>query len=90
MSEADLHSLITERLNDQGVDPKTLDALAQQLVWRIGKGNDDGPIIVRMGFATSVSRFNDLPKLRNASDSEIEAAVRDGNVRVEWVEYRPG
>ncbi len=89
MSDAELQNLLTERLAEHDIDEKSLDSLGQHLVWRIGKVSDDGPIIVRMGFATSAALFNDLPKLKNASDSELAAAVRNGDVRVEWVEHRP-
>lgn len=67
------------------VDPAVLDALAGQLVWRIGRTGDDGPITVRVGLAGAASAFADLPKLRSASDAELRDAIDAGDVRVEWV-----
>ena len=78
-----------ERLEATGVSSEDLDALASQLLWRVGRVADDGPVTVRVGFATSASLFADLPKLRSASDAEIEQSVLDGTLRVEWVGYRP-
>lgn len=67
------------------VDPAQLDALAGQLVWRIGRTGDEGPITVRVGLASAASAFADLPKLRSASDTELRDAIDAGEVRVEWV-----
>ena len=66
-----------------------LDGLASQLLWRIGRVSDDAPVTVRVGFASSASLFEDLPRLRGTSDSDLEEAVRDGSLQVEWVGYRP-
>jgi len=66
-------------------NPDAFDALSGQLVWRIGQRDDDGPLIVRVGLASSTTRFADLPRLRNVSDQDLEAALQAGNVRVEWV-----
>ena len=76
-------------LETAGVSSEDLDALANQLLWRVGRVADDGPVTVRVGFATSASLFADLPKLRSASDAEIEESVQNGTLRVEWVGYRP-
>ena len=89
MSVSDLEQRTMERLDAAGVSAEELDALASQLLWRVGRVADDGPVIVRVGFATSASLFADLPKLRSASDAEIEQSVQDGTLRVEWVGYRP-
>lgn len=70
-------------------DPNLLEALAGQLVWRIGRLSEEAPVTVRVGLASSVALFNELPKLRNATDSEIEAAVREKTIRVEWVGRMP-
>ena len=67
------------------VDPAKLDALAGQLVWRIGRSGDEGPVTVRVGLASAASAFADLPKLRSASDAELRDAIDAGEVRVEWV-----
>lgn len=68
-----------------GVDGATLDALAGQLVWRIGRVSDEGPVTVRVGLARSTPAFADLPRLRSASEGELEEALAQGRVRVEWV-----
>ena len=73
-----------------GLSEAEVDALAGSLVWRVGRLSEDGPVTVRVGLASSVPVFNDLPKLRSASDSELSAAVQEGNVRVEWVGRAPG
>ncbi len=77
----DLDSLLAE-LN---VTEEMFDALSSQLVWRIGQRDDDGRVIVRVGFATTTSHFAGLPKLKNASDQDLEVALKEGNLRVEWV-----
>ena len=72
-----------------GVDDALLEELATNLLWRIGRVSDDGPVTVRVGLASSAGLFQDLPRLRSASDAEVEAAIADGAVRVEWVGARP-
>lgn len=67
------------------VAKETLDALAGQLVWRIGRTSEAGPVTVRIGLASSTPHFAELPKLRSASDAELEDALADDAVRVEWV-----
>lgn len=83
---------ITERvqrlLADRGLSGDALQDLAGSLLWRIGRASDDGPVTVRVGFATSAHVFAELPRLRNASEEEIEAAVQAGELRVEWVGLR--
>lgn len=69
----------------EAVDPQMLDALAGQLVWRIGRVSEEGPVTVRVGLARSTAAFADLPRLRNASDAELEEALASGHIRVEWV-----
>ncbi|MEM6430543.1 MAG: DUF3248 domain-containing protein [Deinococcota bacterium] len=78
---ADIDSLLAEL----DITPEMFEGLASQLVWRIGQRDDDGHIIVRVGFATTTSRFADLPKLKNASDQDLETALKEGDLRVEWV-----
>lgn len=63
--------------------------LASQLVWRVGRLGDDGPLTVRVGFATSAATFAELPRLKNVTDAEVEAAIQAGTIRVEWVGNRP-
>lgn len=69
----------------QAVDAALLDALAGQLVWRIGRAADDAPITVRVGLATSASAFAELPRLRSANDAEVREAIDAGTIHVEWV-----
>jgi hypothetical protein len=85
MSEADLAKLLDEAPE---AEEKWRDLLASQLVWRVGR-LDDGPLTVRLGFATSAALFANLPKLRGATDQEVEAALRTGELRVEWVGQGP-
>ena len=67
------------------VDAEALDALAGQLVWRIGRAADDAPITIRVGLATSASAFAALPRLRSAADAELREAIDAGTIHVEWV-----
>jgi hypothetical protein len=69
----------------QAIDDALLERLGGALLWRVGRTNDEGPVTVRVGFATAAPLFGDLPRLRPASDAEIAEAVADGAVRVEWV-----
>ena len=80
---------ISQSLSEAGVSARQLDELAGQLLWRIGRVSDEGPVTVRVGLASSAGSFQDLPRLRTASDSEIEAAVQESTLRVEWVGPRP-
>lgn len=64
---------------------QALDALANQLVWRIGKLDDEGDIVVRAGYATALATFAALPRLRSATDAELEAALRERRIRIEWI-----
>lgn len=66
-----------------------LDELASNLLWRIGKVSDDGPVTVRVGLASSADHFQTLPRLRSASDGEVEAAINESTLKVEWVGARP-
>ena len=65
-----------------------VDALAASLLWRIGRAYDDGPVTVRVGFASAAPLFAELPRLRPASDQEVEAALQSGDVSIEWVGSR--
>lgn len=69
--------------------PELLDELAGNLLWRIGRVADDGPVTVRVGLASSADLFQTLPRLRSASDSEVEAAINEATLKVEWVGARP-
>lgn len=81
----DAAARVRRALDDLGVAPDTLDDLAGALLWRIGRAADDGPVTVRVGFATSAGAFADLPRLRNATEEELAAAVEADDLRVEWV-----
>jgi hypothetical protein len=85
MSEADIKRALTGALSEHGLSEKSIEGLASQLLWRVGRVSDDTPVTVRVGFASGAALFADLPRLRSASDDEIEAAVEDGTLRVEWV-----
>ncbi|HKJ92423.1 MAG TPA: DUF3248 domain-containing protein [Longimicrobiales bacterium] len=89
MSEVHVQERISQSLSEAGVSARQLDELAGQLLWRIGRVSDEGPVTVRVGLASSAGLFQDLPRLRTASDSEIEAAVQESTLRVEWVGPRP-
>lgn len=94
MSESPAAGRLAELLADPalaeaGVDGAAIDGLASQLLWRIGRVSDDAPVTVRVGFASSAPLFEELPRLRGTSDGDLEEAVRDGTLRVEWVGYRP-
>ena len=68
-----------------GASDEQLEHLAGSLLWRIGRAVDDGPVTVRVGLASAAPLFAELPRLRAATDQEVEAAVRSGDVQVEWV-----
>jgi hypothetical protein len=70
-------------------DMQGLENLAGNLVWRIGRLTEDAPLTVRIGLASSIRLFNDLPKLRSANDNEIETAMREKDFRIEWVGRMP-
>ena len=84
---------MTERyqnlLAETGLDDATVEAWGTNLVWRVGRLDDDAPITVRVGLATNVHLFSDLPKLRGASEAEIQEAIEAENVRVEWIGRKP-
>ncbi len=83
--------MIADSLQDSGVSPEDLGSLASSLVWRMGRLGDDSPVTVRVGLAQSLAYFNELPRLRNASDQELEEAIRTDSLKVEWVGPRlPG
>ena len=64
---------------------ETLEALANQLVWRIGKLDDEGEVVVRVGYATALPAFAALPRLRAVTDPELESARQERRIRVEWI-----
>ncbi len=85
MSSESTASLVRRALEDSGLDAETIGNLASSLVWRIGRLSDESPVTVRVGSTQGLQQFSELPRLRNASDQEIEEALSDGSLRVEWV-----
>jgi hypothetical protein len=85
MADLESDDRVRDLLDGLGVEAGVLDDLAGSLLWRIGRAAEDGPVTVRVGFATSAALFGELPRLRNASEEELAAAVDAGEVRVEWV-----
>ncbi|GGB63288.1 hypothetical protein GCM10010842_18060 [Deinococcus daejeonensis] len=65
---------------------RALDALGGQLVWRIGKDEASDDVVVRLGFASATPRFAHLPRLRSAGDAELQAALAEKRVVIEWVD----
>ena len=76
--------------HDPSLSETQAEALAGALLWRIGHAFEDGPVTVRVGFASAAPLFAELPRLRAASDQEVEAALASGDVEVEWVGPRGG
>jgi len=60
--------------------------LGHQLVWRIGKDEREGVLVVRVGLASRTAKFAQLSRLAPASDAEIEAFKKAGKIKVEWVD----
>ena len=89
---------MTDPSDDQGVpvpaDPallpadlaRQLEALGFQLVWRIGKDELSDEVVVRLGFASATPRFAHLARLRSAGDAELQAALAEHRVVIEWVD----
>jgi hypothetical protein len=85
VSEADVKRVVAAAISEHGLDEEKVESLASQLLWRVGRISDEAPVTVRVGFASNASLFAELPRLRSASDAEIEAAIAEGSLRVEWV-----
>ncbi len=68
------------------ISEEALLELGRHLVWRIGKDERGEVLVVRVGLASRTPKFAQLPRLAPASDAEIEAFVKAGKVKVEWVE----
>jgi hypothetical protein len=81
---SDVATRVRGVLDGLGLEAEALDDLAGALLWRIGRA-DEGPVTVRVGFATSASAFADLPRLRNATEEELAAAIDADELHVEWV-----
>ncbi|WP_291430747.1 DUF3248 domain-containing protein [Deinococcus sp.] len=65
---------------------RQLEALGGQLVWRIGKDEASDDVIVRLGFASATPRFAHLSRLRSAGDAELQAALAEDRIVIEWVD----
>ncbi|WP_345464759.1 DUF3248 domain-containing protein [Deinococcus carri] len=63
-----------------------LEALGGQLVWRIGKDELSDDVVVRLGYASATPRFAHLPRLRSVADTELQAALSENRVVIEWVD----
>ncbi len=85
MSDTSINDQLAATLEEAGVPKEALEELASQLLWRIGRTEVEGNVTVRVGLASSADQFQTLPRLRGASDAEVEAAVREGSLRLEWV-----
>jgi hypothetical protein len=85
MSEAEVKRAVAAAIAERGLDEDKVETLASQLLWRVGRVSDDSPVTVRVGFASGAALFAELPRLRSASDAEIETAIAEGSLRVEWV-----
>lgn len=89
MSTETVSAQLSQVLERFDIDQEMFSGLAGALVWRIGRLSDEAPVTVRVGTAAGLERFAELPRLRNASDQELEEALRDGSLHVEWVGPRP-
>lgn len=65
---------------------RQLEALGGQLVWRIGKDELSEDVVVRLGFASATPRFAHLSRLRSTGDAELQAALGEGRIVIEWVD----
>lgn len=81
----DVSARLRGTLGELGLATEALEDLAGALLWRIGRAADDGPVTVRVGFATSAALFAELPRLRNATEEELAGAIDADELRVEWV-----
>lgn len=85
MTDPFVQEKLTATLAEAGLELGALEELASQLLWRIGRTELEGHVTVRVGLASSAEQFQVLPRLKGATDAEIEAAVREGSLHLEWV-----
>ncbi|MDE0527943.1 MAG: DUF3248 domain-containing protein [Truepera sp.] len=90
MTEQALKAMVREALRGRGLSDKQVDNLGEQLLWRIGREGDEGPLTVRVGLASSAPLFAEMSRLRSASEAEILMAVESKAIRVEWVGHPLG
>ncbi|WP_034388062.1 DUF3248 domain-containing protein [Deinococcus sp. YIM 77859] len=65
---------------------RQLEALGGQLVWRVGKDELNDDVVVRLGYASATPRFAHLPRLRSVADAELQAALAEHRLVIEWVD----
>jgi len=63
-----------------------LETLGGHLVWRVGKHEASDDVVVRLGYASATPRFAYLPRLRSATDAELQEALEAGSIVIEWVD----
>lgn len=85
LTEAELPESISAGLAPAAL-ARQLEALGGQLVWRIGKDELSDEVIVRLGFASATPRFAFLSRLRSAGDAELQVALAEKRVVIEWVD----
>jgi len=51
MTETEIKDFVLNAASEHSLEDETLENLASQLLWRVGRTVDDGPIIVRIGYA---------------------------------------
>ncbi len=85
MTETEIKEFVLNAATEQSLEDNTLEGLASQLLWRIGRIVDDGPVVVRIGYATNAKRFAEMPRLKSVTDMELEEAMVERSFHVEWV-----
>src|SRR5690554_6023230 len=71
-NEAELRNRLREALSESGADEDAFEQLASSLDWRMGRLREDSPVTVRVGMTQSAALFDELPRLHNATDQELE------------------
>tara|TARA_Y100001960_G_C14445217_1_gene714565 strand:+ start:242 stop:514 length:273 start_codon:yes stop_codon:yes gene_type:complete len=89
MSEEILYGIVAKALEEGSFRESQLVSLAGSLVWKIGRVVDEGPVTVRIGLASDVNMFSELPRMRNLADAEIIEAIEAKDFQVEWVGQIP-
>ena len=84
-----LSEAVSEKLNKLDLTDAMLESFASNLIWRIGRLSEDMPVTIRVGLATNAMLFEELPKLKNLSNDELEQAISNDNFKVEWVGQVP-
>ncbi len=84
-----LSKTVSEKLTELDLSDAMLESLASNLIWRIGRLAEDLPVTIRVGLATNALLFEDLPKLKNLGNDELEQAINNNDFKVEWVGQVP-